>query len=74
METNNIREISESKWRDLIGGFILAFGEIEFITYKLWDDLFPGQKPPDQFRPRARKIVAHLQESAEKDERVIPLQ
>ena len=48
--------------------------EIEFITYKLWDDLFPGQKPPDQFRPRARKIVAHLQESAEKDERVIPLQ
>lgn len=73
METNNSREISESKWRDLVGGFILAFGEIEFITYRLWNDLFPDQKPPEKFRPRAKQILDHLQASHEKDEAVIQL-
>jgi len=47
METNNSREISESKWRDLVGGFILAFSEIGIITYRLWNDLFPDQRMPE---------------------------
>ncbi len=73
METNNSREISESKWRDLVGGFILAFGEIEFITYRLWNDLFPDQKPLEKFRPRTIQILASLQESPKKNEAVIQL-
>jgi len=73
METNNSREISESKWRDLVGGFILAFGEIEFITYRLWNDLFPDQKPLEKFRPRTNQILANLQESPQKNEAVIQL-
>jgi len=73
MELNNSREISESKWRDLVGGFILAFGEIEFITYRLWNDLFPDQKAPDKFRPRTNLILDHLKVSPEKNENVIQL-
>jgi hypothetical protein len=73
VETNNRTEISESKWRDLVGGFILAFGEIEFITYRLWNDLFPDQKPPEKFRPRTNLILDYLKASAEKNETVIQL-
>lgn len=73
METNNSREISESKWRNLVGGFILAFGEIEFITYRLWNDLFPDQKPLEKFRPRTNQILGQLQASPEKNDAVIQL-
>lgn len=73
METNNSREISESKWRDLVGGFILAFGEIELITYRLWNDLFPDQKPLEKFRPRTNKILVELKATPGKNEAVIRL-
>ena len=73
MEPNDSRELSESKWRDLVGGFILAFGEIEFITYRLWRDHFPDQKPLEKFRPRTIQILAQLQQSPEKNEAVIQL-
>lgn len=72
METTKSREISESKWRDLVGGFILAFGEIEFITYRLWSDIFPDQRPPEKFRPRTKQIIEKLQ-TTEKREAVIQL-
>jgi hypothetical protein len=73
MEEINSSEISESKWRDLVGGFILAFGEIEFVTYRLWNDLFPDQKPQEKFRPRTNQILEHLKESPGKDGAVIQL-
>lgn len=73
METNNSRDISEAKWRDLVGGFILAFGEIEFITYRLWNDLFPDQKPPDKFRPRTNQILDRLKALPEINQAVFQL-
>ena len=51
----------------------MAFGEIEFITYRLWKDFFPDQRPPEKFRLRTNQILDHLQETSEKADTVIQL-
>jgi hypothetical protein len=48
------------KWRDLVGGFILAFGDIELVTYRLWKELRPSTKAPQKFKPRANGVVESL--------------
>jgi hypothetical protein len=51
----------EEKWRDLVGGFILAFGEIELFTYHIWPQYLSSKKPPQLFKPRAWALIAALQ-------------
>ena len=50
-------------WKLLIGGFIMAFGEVELYTYKLWRDIFPGTEVRNEFKPRIDKLVGKLRGS-----------
>tara|TARA_R110002049_G_scaffold22908_12_gene81423 strand:+ start:2278 stop:2703 length:426 start_codon:yes stop_codon:yes gene_type:complete len=53
----------EERWRDLVGGFILTFGEIELFTYHIWSEYLHGQKPPRLFASRTKALIAALQEN-----------
>lgn len=65
----------EEKWRDLIGGFILAFGEIELFTYHLWADHFPNKKAPGYFKPRTKALIAALKNNLEMNcNTIVPLE
>jgi len=48
------------KWRDLVGGFILAFGDIELITYRMWAERFKRRQPPHRFAARTRQLLSQL--------------
>jgi hypothetical protein len=48
-----------AKWRDLVGGFILAFGQIELITFRLWRDHCQGE-PSHNFTVRTGAVIAAL--------------
>lgn len=62
-------EIEQAKWRDLVGGFILAFGDIEVITHRLWRDHCDGKAP--LFKPRVQALLQVLKKSEPKDDAVI---
>jgi len=49
-----------ARWRDLVGGFILAFGDIELITFRLWRDLINEQPIPHNFKERTGRILSEL--------------
>lgn len=51
-------ELEQAKWRDLVGGFILAFGDVEVITHRLWKDHCNGKAP--QFKPRVETLLKAL--------------
>jgi hypothetical protein len=57
-------------WRDLVGGFILAFGDIELISYRLWRENF-RDAPPTRFKERTRKLLGHLRQDESKHREVI---
>ena len=61
----------EEKWRDLVGGFILAFGDIELFTHHLWQIRCPGCKPAFNFRRRTTELIKVLQQDLEKNGRII---
>ncbi len=61
------------KWKLLVGGFILSFGDIEMITYRLWKEVFPGREFPKQFSDRTGKLIGKLSEDKEKNSRIIEL-
>lgn len=48
-------ELEQAKWRDLVGGFILAFGDVEVITHRLWKDHCKGNAP--LFKPRVERLL-----------------
>lgn len=54
------------KWKILIGGFILSFGDIEAITYRLWECYCRTDiaLAPQQFGDRASKIIGAMKESS----------
>jgi hypothetical protein len=56
----------EEKWRDLVGGFILAFGDIELFTHHLWQAHCPGVNAPQNFRRRTKGLLKALQRDAQK--------
>ena len=62
-------EIEQAKWRDLVGGFMLAFGDVEIITHRLWQIHCNG-KPP-LFKPRVNEILTKLKKLPEKNKEVI---
>lgn len=52
-------ELEQANWRDLVGGFILAFGDVEVITHRLWKDHCNGKAP--QFKLRVKGILSALE-------------
>ena len=48
------------KWSNLVGKLILAFGEIELATSKLWEVHFAGKEFPNNFKDRANKLIGKL--------------
>ena len=62
-------ETEQEKWRDLVGGFILAFGDVEVITHRLWKDHCRG-KPP-LFKPRVRALLSALRNANPQNDEVI---
>ncbi|MGB2831504.1 MAG: hypothetical protein WBC07_01025 [Methylotenera sp.] len=62
-------EIEQAKWRDLVGGFILAFGDIEVITHRLWRDYCNGKAP--LFKPRVEALLGALNKLEPKNDAVI---
>jgi hypothetical protein len=58
--TNRSGHDDLQKWRDLVGGFILAFGDIELITYRLWSERFKKKRPPNRFAARTKQILSQL--------------
>jgi len=59
------------KWRDLVGGFILAFGDIELITHQLWREYFEDQTPPVFFKERTSKLMGQLRHDEEANREII---
>ena len=60
----------EEKWRDLVGGFILTFGEIELFTYLVWSD-YCHTTPPHRFGDRVKGLLAALRMDEAKNRKVI---
>jgi hypothetical protein len=58
-------------WRDLIGGFILAFGDIELISFRLWRDHVKGLPIPHNFKDRTGQVLASLRKLGSGHEKVI---
>jgi len=63
-------EAEQAKWRDLVGGFILAFGDVETITHRLWRDHCAG-KPPVFFKERTTKLLSVLLSAHPRNDDVI---
>ena len=60
-----------AKWRDLVGGFILAFGDIELITYRLWNECCGDRAAPVFFKQRTSKLLAFLRNAKARNDAVI---
>ena len=60
-----------AKWRDLVGGFILAFGDIELMSYRLWRDHVKTQPIPHSFRERTGPVLSALRRMGKEHERVV---
>lgn len=63
-------ELEQAKWRDLVGGFILAFGDIEVITHRLWKDHCDGTAP--LFKPRVGVLLKALRAAQPRNESTSP--
>lgn len=60
---------SIEQWQVLVGRFILAFGDIELLTYRIWHDRF-SENPPQRFGARTIRIIAHLDETVQTERAV----
>lgn len=60
-----------AKWRDLIGGFILAFGDIELISFRLWRNHVKRLPIPHNFKDRTGQVLAALRRLGSGHEKVI---
>jgi hypothetical protein len=63
------QELEQAKWRDLVGGFVLAFGDVEVITYRLWKDHCKGKAP--LFKPRVKTLLEALKKLETRNDAVI---
>ena len=57
---------SIEEWQVLVGRFILAFGDIELLTYRIWRDRF-SESPPQRFGARTKNIIANLDKTVQTD-------
>lgn len=49
-----------AKWRDLVGGFILAFGDIELQSFRLWRQHVGTSPIPHNFKERTGRVLTKL--------------
>lgn len=47
-------------WREEVGGLILACGDIELITYRIWADLRSTKKAEKNFKARINELIKEL--------------
>lgn len=52
-----------SQWRELVGGFILSFGDIEAISFRLWERFCPDPEAPDRFAERVSKLIGEIRKA-----------
>ena len=62
-------ELQQAQWRDLVGGFILAFGDVEVVTLLLWKDHGKGTAPP--FKKRVDRLLTVLKNIEPRNEELI---
>jgi hypothetical protein len=60
-----------AKWRDLVGGFILAFGDIDLISYRLWREHVGSHPIPHNFRERTGRVLSALRRTGANHDRVV---
>jgi hypothetical protein len=61
-----------ARWRDLVGGFILAFGDIELISIRLWRDHVGGPFP-HQFKDRTGQVLSALRKFGGQHDQLVGL-
>jgi hypothetical protein len=49
-----------ARWRDLVGGFILAFGDIELVSFRLWREHVRVEPIPHNFKERTGRVLGEL--------------
>lgn len=62
-----------AKWRDLVGGFILAFGDIELQSFRLWRQHVRASPIPHNFKERTGRILAELRKHGSENEAAIEI-
>ena len=62
-----------AQWERLIGRFVLAFGEIELLTFMLWRHYGLAQVPSHNFKERAGVILTRLRADATNLSMLVPL-
>lgn len=55
------------KWRNLIGDFMMEFGEIEYISYSLWSKQYKHKEPIHGFTKRTRQLISQLNNKKNKE-------
>jgi hypothetical protein len=60
-----------AKWRELVGGFILAFGDVELITYRLWREHAGDEPASNRFSERTSKLLGYLRRDEVRNREVI---
>ena len=63
---------SIQEWQILVGRFILAFGDIELLSYRIWRDRF-SESPPSRFGARTNRILEQLDEMVPADRALLAL-
>lgn len=51
---------TRDKWIRLVGRFILAFGDIELVSFMLWERYHPEKRPSHNFKERTSELLGPL--------------
>ena len=62
--------MQREEWYTLIGNIMVSFAEIEWITYRLWDNLAMETEPPQEFKSRVDKLIGRLKKVEPGNERI----
>ena len=66
------RDDPMAMWRDLVGGFMLAFGDIELISIRLWR-LYLAGPFPIHFKERTGRVLCELRRHGPEHDRLVAL-
>lgn len=63
-DTQQTKADPRDHWIRLVGNFILAFGDIELVSFMLWSDYYPTKTPSHNFKERTTKVLGPLKGDA----------